>query len=82
MAGKIFNIHEEAGITYLQMWGEVPDDPWAFVAISVRYGASLPGAYENTRIVVYGYGAGTIEGTNPMGGTIVQPLILADHILY
>jgi hypothetical protein len=82
LRGQVFFI-QKTGDTYaLQMWSSYPGAGiFDREAVVVIYEGDLTGVYEDTYIDVYGIGAGTFTGTNAYGGTIVQPRIVAAHIL-
>ena len=78
--GEVFNIMSDG----LQMWVRKPGggsfDNVAVVVTWLSDSVLPPQVYEDTWITVYGTGFGTFDGTNAYGGTITQPLILADII--
>lgn len=80
LRGQVFNI-DEGG---LQMWVQTPGggrfDRVPVVITWIDISVLPEQVYEDTYITVYGTGAGTWQGTNSFGGTITQPLILADII--
>jgi hypothetical protein len=81
--GITFNVGEDNGATFIQMRPVLPygagNESYNY-PISVIYPGTLPGLYNDMRIVVYGTGAGTYTFTNSYGATISQPLIRADSI--
>lgn len=80
LRGQVFNIMGDG----LQMWVRKPGggsfDNVAVVVTWLTDSILPPQVYEDTWITVYGTGAGTFDGTNAYGGTITQPLILAQII--
>jgi hypothetical protein len=79
VSGSVFTIQAEPGFTGMQIWVDTPNGQEAVV---IAFEGDLPGVYEGTWVTVYGIGAGTFEGTNGFGATIVQPLIFADIVDY
>lgn len=80
--GEVFNIREQSGRTFLQMWVSIPGGTqFDREAVVVTYGGPLPNIYEKTPIAVFGTGAGTDSGTNAFGGTNTQPAIHADRVM-
>lgn len=74
--GSVFNIQVDAdGFTTMQIWLDGGSD-----AAVIGFDGDSTGIYEGTWVTVYGTGFGTFEGTNMMGGTISQPLIMADIV--
>lgn len=81
LRGEVFSIQIEGDFTAIQMWVSYPGaSRYDREPVVVAHGAALTGIYEGTYIDVYGIGDGTFTGTNAYGGTIVQPLILAEII--
>ncbi len=79
--GEVFNIKEQNGQTFLQMWVAIPGgSQFDREAVVVTYGGALPNVYEKTKITVFGIGAGTDSGKNAFGGTNTQPAIRADRV--
>ncbi len=64
----------------MQVWVDTPTGREAVVVAFL--GSQTPNLYEGMWVTIYGVRAGTFEGTNLMGGTISQPLILADIVDY
>ncbi len=81
LAGEVFNIKEEKAGTSLQIWVGVPETG-DLIPVAVAFAGSLPGLYENDAVVVYGKGNGTFSGKNAYGGTITQPLVVAQYVDY
>jgi hypothetical protein len=80
VSGEVFNIQVDQDGTFMQIWVDTPSGREAVV---VGYlGNQTPGLYEGMWVSVYGVGAGTVEGTNAFGGSISQPVILADIVDY
>lgn len=75
VSGSVFNIDVEGNLTVMQIWL----DGGSEAAVIVYFGDTR-GIYEGTWITVYGTGDGTFTGTNAFGGTIVQPMIVADIV--
>lgn len=73
VAGTVFTIQADGDFTFLQIWANGGDIP-----VVVVYRGDSTGVYEGTWVTVYGTGNGTFEGTNAYGGTISQPVIIAD----
>lgn len=79
--GEVFNVKEQNGRTFLQMWVAIPGGTqFDHEAVVVNYGGTLPNVYEKTRITVFGVGDGTGSGKNAFGGTNTQPAIRADRV--
>lgn len=80
LRGQVFNIMGDG----LQMWVRKPGGGrFDNIAVVVTWlsDSILPSqVYEDTWITVYGTAAGTFDGTNAYGGTITQPLIMAQII--
>lgn len=80
--GEVFNIR--ASENYLQMWVQKPGgSSFDTVAVIIGWDDSFEfpdGIYNDTYITVYGLAAGTLEGTNSLGGAIEQPFIVAEII--
>lgn len=80
--GEVFNIKEQSGRTFLQMWVAIPGGSAVDrEAVVVNYGGTLPNVYEKTKITVFGIGDGTGSGKNAFGGTNTQPVISADRVV-
>jgi hypothetical protein len=83
MTGTVFNIDESGDSTYLQMWVQIPGgSQWDNEAVIVITDSALDGVYEDTAITVYSMGAGSQSGTNALGGTITQPVLVASYMMY
>ncbi len=83
LRGEVFTIKENSNGTQLQIWVSYPGaSTFDRVAVFVQYLGNLDGLYEKQTAIVYGQGAGTVEGTNALGGVISQPLILAEYVDY
>lgn len=81
LQGEVFNIKEQSGQTFLQMWVPIPGGTqFDCEAVVVNYGGTLPNIYEKTKITVFGIGTGTNSGTNAFGGTNTQPSVWADRV--
>lgn len=81
LRGEVFNIEEQSGATWLQMWVRYPGGSTSErVAVVVTFPNELPGVFEDTDIVVYGRGDGSSSGTNLMGGLVEQPLVRAERV--
>lgn len=79
--GEVFNIKEQSGQTFLQMWVPIPGGTqFDREAVVVNYGGTLPNIYEKTKVTVFGIGDGTGSGKNAFGGTNTQPAIRADRV--
>lgn len=80
LRGQVFNVMGDG----LQMWVRKPGggrfDNIAVVVTWLSDSVLPPQVYEDTWITVYGTGAGTFDGTNAYGGTITQPLLMAQII--
>jgi tetratricopeptide (TPR) repeat protein len=77
-AGTVFTIYEESEGTVMQLW--VYDGSGSYndvEAVTVLYPGRLPGVYEDSRVEIWGYASGIVEGTNAFGGSVRQPLIVA-----
>jgi len=82
LQGEVFNIKEQSGQTFLQMWVPIPGGTqFDREAVVVNYGRALPNVYEKTKITVFGIGDGTGSGKNAFGGTNTQPAIRADRVV-
>jgi hypothetical protein len=83
LTGQVFRIEEEIGRTAIQMWVQIPGgSEFDREAVAVFFDGTLDEVFKDSYIVVYGTGAGKIEGTNAFGGTVVQPLIKAEYVRY
>jgi len=82
LQGEVFNIKEQSGQTFLQMWVPIPGGTqFDREAVVVNYGGALPNVYEKTKITVFGIGDGTGSGKNAFGATSTQPAIHADRVI-
>ncbi|MCM0081818.1 hypothetical protein L4X63_09475 [Geomonas sp. Red32] len=72
--GKILQIEESGGHTGIQMYVDNRLD-----SVLVQYPGSIK-AYEGDVVMVYGEGAGTMDGQNRMGASITLPIIEAKYI--
>lgn len=91
LTGTVFNIKEGEGgflglggtVTSIQMWVQIPGGTqFDREAVSVEFAGTLENVFEDTEILVYGEGAGTMEGKNGFGADISQPLIHAIEVWY
>lgn len=75
VAGTVFNIEVDGNFTAMQIWLDGGSE-----AAVIIYEGDSRGIYQGTWVTVYGTGAGTYEGTNAFGGTISQPVVVADIV--
>jgi tetratricopeptide (TPR) repeat protein len=81
--GEVFNIQEDSNGAVIQVWVQIPGgDEFDREAVVVYWYGTTTNIYEGTTIEFWGYGQGSFEGTNSLGGTIAQPLISAEYITY
>lgn len=79
--GEVFSIQEDNNGATMQVWIRIPGgDDFDREAVIVIWGGKSTGVYEGTTIEFWGYGLGSIQGTNAFGVTIEQPSIAAKYI--
>src|SRR6266508_1773497 len=88
LRGIVFNITEDTHLfggtyTFMQIWVQVPGgSEFDREAVAVNFDGTLEGVYDDSEVIVYGTGNGTMNGTNAMGASISQPMIEADTVRY
>ena len=83
LKGQVFQIEEENGQTAIQMWVQIPGGTeFDREAVAVFFDGTLDEVFKDSYIIVYGTGAGKLEGTNAFGGAVVQPLIKAEYVRF
>jgi hypothetical protein len=81
--GEVFNIEEDSNGAAMQVWVRVPGgSEFDQEAVAVYWSGRTTGIYEGTKIEFWGYGLGSLEGTNAFGATIRQPLVTAEYVTY
>lgn len=81
--GEVFSIEEDVNGAVIQAWVEIPGgNDFDREAVIVYWPGRTTNVFEGTTIEFWGYGLGSLEGTNAFGGTIRQPLIRAEYATY
>jgi len=81
--GEVFNIQEDGSGAAMQVWVQIPGgSEFDREAVMVYWQGRTTNIYEGTTIEFWGYGMGSVEGTNAFGAAVVQPLISAEYITY
>jgi len=79
--GKVFVVGDndpQAAEAIFQV--QVPTPDGSIETVFVGYDGETTGIFEGTFVTVYGTVIGTQTGTNAFGGTITQPLIIAEFV--
>ena len=81
--GEVFSIEENSQGAAMQVWVNIPGgSDFDREAVIVYWPGRTDSIYEGTTIEFWGYGLGSLEGTNAFGGTVRQPLIQAEYLTY
>ena len=81
--GEVFSIEESSDGSAMQVWVDIPGgSEFDQEAVIVFFEGKTDNIYEGTEVEFWGYCSGAFEGTNAFGGTIQQPLILAEYLTY
>jgi hypothetical protein len=81
--GEVFNIRQDTDGAVMQVWVQVPGgSEFDREAVMVSWRGIATNVFKGTTVGFWGYGQGSVEGTNAFGGAIQQPLISAKYLTH